>query len=54
MIFKSACRLYINESKGSISIYIKAQMAKNITLPTLEDLLVEYDDEKEILTVKKL
>ena len=50
---KAACRLY-KAQNGSITIYIKKELAKHIKLLELTDLYAKYDTETNTLTIGEM
>jgi hypothetical protein len=54
MKVKGVSRLHKNEEKGSITIFLKKEIAEQIELPAKKDLLAEYDTETKELTIKEL
>jgi hypothetical protein len=59
-IIKGIARLFIDQKKGSGTIYLKKEFVEklniqeNSALPEKEDLFVEFDTEGGILCIKKL
>ena len=52
-VIKSTCRIH-DGPVGNKRITFDKELSSKITLPVKEKLLVEYDDETQIITIKEL
>jgi hypothetical protein len=46
--------MHKKKDQESITVYIRTDLSKQITLPLKKDLLCEYDSDKKTLTIKEL
>lgn len=53
-LVKGVCRIHEDPLRGSLSIYIKKELAEQVALPTKKDLGFVYDKEGGEIRIKKL